>query len=1280
MPKSTSTFIKSKMNKDTDSRILPPGEYRDAQNVSISKSEGSDVGALENVLGNRALVDINDLLGATVKNLEVIGHFMDIENSRIFIMLTNYNDSSPDQLSNFAPANSGHYIYSYNIINGTTTQLVSGEFLNFSKTHPIYGINILEDLLFWTDDRNQPRKINIESALASPSTSSNPYYTTEDQISVAKYYPYNPIRMYKKLGPFTVTAGATSATFNANSNGLVEVGDIVTSNDGTIAAISQQPVVVRSVSGTSPQSITTSATLTYLGSTEFTFYRTGMRDVVSEYLPQNVATDLTANPFEDTTWPGDPEFLTDKFVRFSYRYKFDDGEYSLMAPFTQPAFIPKQDGYFINDHNQKLEDADETKAYVSTIVDFMENKVNSIKLLVDTPSNVKDLHSNYKVTELQILYKQSDETNVRVLDTIDYTDPSIANYQGDLVAATITNAGTTYVDGNSFTVTGGTGVGLTGTVTCAVDPGPVTGVTITNDGEGYSNGDVLTLISGTNDAQITITITNEGTYEYDYQSRKPILSLPSNQVTRVYDQVPIKALAQAVTGNRVVYANFLNKHTSPKSLNYSVINSDRLLAHEANSNFSTVQYPTHSLKQNRTYQVGIVLADKYGRQSDVILSSIQPSTTSGAGGSTVFSDYRTQAETTAKNVLNWFGESFKITFTSPIPESIATPGYPGLHSATNPTGWYSYKVVVKQQQQEYYNVYLPSILSGYPFNTNERDYTAHVALYSDNINKIPKDLVDVGPEQKQFRGSERMWGRLENFMWTDLPASLSSTRQYYPELITDQSIMVGTMSELDVGVRRKIRAQHRNATVSSSDIYVTSYDASVQDGMGITSTTLKSDLIAKGETVTVLKPGSGYSAAGPYATTTDSVAGTGLTVTVTSVDADGAITGVEFTVAGTGYEAGDVIELTGAPGTGAVLMIDTVRITNYEEWADTTNTEIKARISLNHSVVNMQPNEGLEINPQGETRDGTTQGTFFNYQTNPFITKLKTQKPIGQFAVAGNEKFYNRLSVYETQPEFSNIDIFWETSSAGLISDLNTAIAVTTTTPTGLKSSTGVGVDVIFDFNENDASGSYITDTIKAINGTPAFITSNISMALVNVYNSGHDISNQFTLENQGLGGYRIKTTTEFVADANPNANSYAFNIEVSQTVSGNTYVYPFYLKAGISNTVPTITPVAPATCGGVLAATISGARDNKIATFNGVNGSASTNLNTQDLTWGIRNSDGTLYDGTAFELRDPTTPTAGQKELWVKSATAAATYTKKVRVMDGPGAYVDCQLTFTIT
>ena len=41
-------FLKSKMNKDLDSRLVPSGEYRDAVNVQVSKSEGDDVGALEN--------------------------------------------------------------------------------------------------------------------------------------------------------------------------------------------------------------------------------------------------------------------------------------------------------------------------------------------------------------------------------------------------------------------------------------------------------------------------------------------------------------------------------------------------------------------------------------------------------------------------------------------------------------------------------------------------------------------------------------------------------------------------------------------------------------------------------------------------------------------------------------------------------------------------------------------------------------------------------------------------------------------------------------------------------------------------------------------------------------------------------------------------------------------------------------------------------------------------------------------------------------------------------
>ena len=41
------------MNKDIDERIVPNGEYRDALNIEVSTSEDSDVGAAQNILGNR---------------------------------------------------------------------------------------------------------------------------------------------------------------------------------------------------------------------------------------------------------------------------------------------------------------------------------------------------------------------------------------------------------------------------------------------------------------------------------------------------------------------------------------------------------------------------------------------------------------------------------------------------------------------------------------------------------------------------------------------------------------------------------------------------------------------------------------------------------------------------------------------------------------------------------------------------------------------------------------------------------------------------------------------------------------------------------------------------------------------------------------------------------------------------------------------------------------------------------------------------------------------------
>ena len=37
MAKAINTFLKSKMNKDLDARLIPNGEYRDAYNIQVSR-------------------------------------------------------------------------------------------------------------------------------------------------------------------------------------------------------------------------------------------------------------------------------------------------------------------------------------------------------------------------------------------------------------------------------------------------------------------------------------------------------------------------------------------------------------------------------------------------------------------------------------------------------------------------------------------------------------------------------------------------------------------------------------------------------------------------------------------------------------------------------------------------------------------------------------------------------------------------------------------------------------------------------------------------------------------------------------------------------------------------------------------------------------------------------------------------------------------------------------------------------------------------------------------
>jgi hypothetical protein len=631
------TFIKAKMNKDLDDRLVPPGEYRNAQNISISRSEGSDVGALENILGN-SLIPATAL---NIPNLDVIGFLADNAGNNIYLFLTDYVDTSVSGISNFAPPTANCLITRYNISTNIYTPLVRGNFLNFSKNNRITGVNILEDLLFWTDNRNQPRKINVRQA--NPNSSNNPtYYTSEDTISVAKPAPVEAIKLVNL----------------ANNLPL----------------------------------------------------KSTMKNPAQEFLP-----DGSANPDYNSQWAGDPNYLQDKFVRFSYRYKFDDGEYSLIAPFTQPCFIPKQQGYFL--------DGDQEEAYRSTIIQFFENNVTQIGLNIpfQTENPGVDLH----ITNLEILYKESDGISIKVVESVPISEV-VNNMRSNV---------------------------------------------------------------------------NKKIYDFTYISTKPYRTLPSDQITRVYDMVPVRALAQEVSGNRVIYGNFYDKMTPPPSLNYGVGYSTKIYNQLSSLPQSQVEYPNHTVKQNRNYQVGVVLSDKFGRQSSVILSSRdkQPEgeeeENTQYGGSTIYLPYYSGD---LSDILNWPGYALRILFFSGIPRSEdidkSIEGYPGLYSSTNPLGWYSYKIVVRQQEQDYYNVFLPGILNGYPLGTanfgTEVNQTANIVLINDNINKIPRDLSEVGPDQRQYRSSVQIFGRV-----TPDPLDSTLNKQYEPGILSDTVVSISTVAD-----------------------------------------------------------------------------------------------------------------------------------------------------------------------------------------------------------------------------------------------------------------------------------------------------------------------------------------------------------------------------------------------------------------------------------------------------------------------------------------------------
>ena len=519
MPEIKKTFIKGRMNKDLDERLIPNGEYQDAMNIQVSTSDDADIGAVQNIVGN-VLFNGFGVIGA---NFKCVGSIADEKNNKLYWFIT--NGSTTDAIVEYNSALNDDIIPVIVDTKADTDDAV----LKFTGDI-ITGINIIDDLLFWTDNNSEPKKINIKSFLNNQHT---------DLQTHSKFFKKDKPALQDILVQADGSANLTTTLVVKGINSDLDIGDELLSingNDPNNIGNKITDIDINSLTITleSNEDFVDGDIIVFANSIDVE-----ERDITV------IKTRPTKAPVINihTTDNEDDTIIFEKiFPRFSYRYKYVDGEYSPFGPFTDVVFSPKSFNFPVKEpYNEG-----------------MANKITSIEIMdFVAPDIPKD------VVEIDILYKEEGSTVVYLIDSLKPTNPKLLDGGNN----------------NNWTTNG------------------------SEVNSGYKG---------------SYTINSESIYS----------AIPSNQLLRPWDNVPRKALAQEITSNRLVYANYLQGYdlgigSSGEEIRprITVDYKDRTVQSLYDANETDFSNGLESIKSLRDYQLGVVYGDKYGRETPVFTSS-----------------------------------------------------------------------------------------------------------------------------------------------------------------------------------------------------------------------------------------------------------------------------------------------------------------------------------------------------------------------------------------------------------------------------------------------------------------------------------------------------------------------------------------------------------------------------------------------------------------------------------------------------------------------------------
>ena len=164
-------FVLGKMNKSLDERLIPNGQYVDALNIRLGATEASEVGSVETTKGNAVITQLQYDGTPLSTDARCIGALEDGANETIYWFITDPSwtgGSLTGKLDLIVSYNTQDNLLTYHVISTDDGSNLNTT-LNFNSTYVITGVTLIDELLFFTDDYNPPRFININRGYTNPS-------------------------------------------------------------------------------------------------------------------------------------------------------------------------------------------------------------------------------------------------------------------------------------------------------------------------------------------------------------------------------------------------------------------------------------------------------------------------------------------------------------------------------------------------------------------------------------------------------------------------------------------------------------------------------------------------------------------------------------------------------------------------------------------------------------------------------------------------------------------------------------------------------------------------------------------------------------------------------------------------------------------------------------------------------------------------------------------------------------------------------------------------------